>query len=208
MEPRWSQNLRVQGPPAPQPPSPPTWRNLVEVVCNPLCPGSSREEVVVEPRWSQNSLVQGPPAPQPPSPPTWRNLIEVVCNPLCPGSSRLCFRRCPMKHLQVRQVLHRELLKEQELSVSPHVLSLARASNRAPCISCPESSSIHLDSHMPLLTRARRVSQGHPCRYVFPRCLRTPEDTKGKEVSNSSSSQTRCERTESRRVLTFCTGTP
>ena len=60
---------------------------------------------------------------------------------------------------------------------------------------------------MPLLTRARRVSQGHRCRYVFSRCLRTPEDTKGKEVSNASSSQTRCERTESRRVLTFCTGT-
>ena len=91
--------------------------------------------------------------------------------------------------------------------MAPHVLSLARASNRAPRISCPESSSIHLDSHMPLLTRARRVSQGHRCRYVFSRCLRTPEDAKGKEVSNSSSSQTRCERTESRRVLTFCTGT-
>ena len=60
---------------------------------------------------------------------------------------------------------------------------------------------------MPLLTRARRVSQCHRCRYVFSRCLRTPEDTKGKEVSNASSSQTRCERTESRRVLTFCTGT-
>ena len=112
-----------------------------------------------------------------------------------------------MKHLQVREVLHRELLKQQELSVAPHVLSLARGSNRAPCISCPESSLIHLDSHMPLLSRARRVSQGHRCRYVFLWCRRTPEDTKGKEVSNSSSSQTRCERTESRRVLTFCTGT-
>ena len=112
-----------------------------------------------------------------------------------------------MKHLQVREVLYRELLKEQELSVAPHVLSLARASNRAPRISSPESSSIHLDSHMPLLSRARRVSQCHRCRYVFSRCLRAPEDTKGKEVSNASSSQTRCERTESRRVLTFCTGT-
>ena len=91
--------------------------------------------------------------------------------------------------------------------MAPHVLYLARASNRAPRISCPESSSIHLGSHMPLLSRARRVSQGHRCRYVFSRCLRTPEDAKGKEVSNSSSSQTRCERTESRRVLTFCTGT-
>ena len=112
-----------------------------------------------------------------------------------------------MKDLQVREVPHREYLKEQELSVAPHVLSLARASNQAPRISSAESYSIHLESQMPLLTRARRVSQGHRCRYVFSRCLRTPEDTKGKEVSNASSSQTRCERTESRRVLTFCTGT-
>ena len=154
------------------------------MVCNPLCPGSSRQQVVVELRWSQNSRVQGLSAPSPPSPPAWRNLVEVVCNPLCPGSSRLRFRRCPMKYLQVREVLHRELLKEQELSVAPHVLSLARGSNRAPRISSPESSSIHLDSHMPLLSRARRVSQCHRCRYVFSRCLRTPEDTKGKEVSN------------------------